>query len=258
MLLRKARKKEYLMRLSCFVFLFYSAFVFAGELLHKVIPVTYANPQSLVSALNPVLQSGESIAVFNNNLIANVSPETLTNIRAMLHQLDVPAPVFLISIHQDSDAWAPDEDQQASIYSTDGKDSQTNIQSVQVENGAYALISVGQNVPVLSQVSAGWVTGVGYDRMKTDNGFLIKPELQGDKVRIQIKRFKAGQDNMNAQNINTQGMQTSTVIAMNQWVKLSSVGGSDENASADATTYQAGGSSSSPTTLYIKVTRIGH
>lgn len=244
-------KRKRLMIKWLVLILFVSSVAQAQQLISKVIPVEYAQPEKLVSALNPMLQSGESISVYEHSLIVSVSPETLTKIRPLIHQLDVAPTIFLVSIHQGDANWL-DGQEDAIHYGTTSGRQQADNQAVQVQNGSSAFVSTGADYPVINQVGIGWETGVGYQRMKSDKGFLILPELKGAKVALTIKRNYSQQNPTDQQSQQEQQSATTTIIPLNKWTKLVQTGG-PENNSDQSTHYHAGSSFDTNGTLFIKI-----
>lgn len=235
--------------------LLFSSVLFAEELTNKVIPLNYAKPEQIIPVLNPLLKSGERIQVYDHKLVVTASPETLTKINSMIQQLDVAPPIFLISIHQGDEGWLDNQDD--IHYSTTSGQSQADNQAVQVENDSYAFISTGTDNPVISQVDIGWVTGVGYDRMKSQKGILVKPELQGNKVKIIVKHIYSQQNPVDQQSQQVSQSETTTIVALDKWIKIAQTGGS-EYQSDDTIHYHAGKSFDTNGTLYIKVTLVNN
>jgi hypothetical protein len=231
--------------------------LFAQALVSKIIPIRYADPKALIAALNPILKPGESITSLDRNMVLNVSEDTLQRLRPMIHQLDVPPMVFLVSIHQGTEDWL-NQASDTITYSTHGGGGQSNDQSVQVLNGASAFISTGSDYPVISQVEAGWVTGVSYGRIQTQKGMLVKPQLQGDRVKLTIQRFNNTSNAVNPQQVEMQQTATSTLIPFNQWVNISQTTGPESQSNQGNISYQAGSNGSqNKGNLYIKVTKVG-
>ena len=230
--------------------------VFAADLMTKVIPLSYMSAGDAEQALNPLLAPGETISHTGNQLIVNVSPETLTKVRSVLHQIDIPPVVFNIFVHQDQSNWLATSDNNDVVYGTSGTNNTSgNFQSVQVMSGASALISTGSNVPVVSSVGAGdWNSGVAYDRVDVKEGFLVKPQLEGSRVKLTISRVNSRADNINAQQIDTQNVNTTTIVPMDKWVKLGSSGQADMSSKPSTDiVYSAGASYKDKATVYIKV-----
>lgn len=230
-----------------------SSFVYAADFINKVIPINYADPTQIEKALTTFLKPGETISVYNKSLLVHVSPDTLTQIRTMIHQLDVAPKQLLVAIHQGNDEWLNGPQDDSVNYSANSSQEQENNQSVQVQSGSFAFVSTGKNYPVVSQVNAGWVAGVEYQRMQADKGFVIQPELAGSKVKLTIKRNFSQQSLVNQDNQLDQKTDTTTMIPLNKWVKISQARGSESQPS-DTVSYHAGNSFNSTGSLYIKIT----
>ena len=229
---------------------------FAADLITKVIPLNYMNAGEAEQALNPLLSQGETITHTGNQLILNVSPDTLTKVSSVLHQIDIPPVVFNILVHQDQANWLSTSDNNDIVYGTTGTNNTSgNSQSVQVMSGSSALISTGSNVPVVSSVGAGdWYSGVTYERMDVKEGFLVKPQLVGSQVKLIISRVNSRADNIDAQQIDTQNVNTTTIVPLDEWVKIGSSWQADllSKPSTDIV-YSAGASYQDKATVYIKV-----
>lgn len=228
----------------------------AADLITKVIPLSYINPGEAEQALKPLLSSEETISHTGHQLIVNVSADTLTKFRTILHQIDIPQVVFKILVHQDQANWLSTSNSDDVVYGTAGNNNTSgNSQSVQVMNGASALISTGSNVPVVSSVGAGaWNAGVAYERMDAEEGFLVQPQLEGSKVKLIIRRVNSRTDNINAQQINNQNVNTTTIVPLDKWVALGSSGQADLSSKPSTDiVYTAGGTYRDNETVYIKV-----
>jgi hypothetical protein len=239
------------------ILLFWVSAVAADSQITKVIPVNNISAEQAEQALKPLLQAGETLSHSGNQLIVNVSPTTLTKIRTILHDLDVSPATLGISVHQDQANWL-DSNTDNVVYGSNSQSISANSQSVQVSSGSSAFISIGRNVPVVSSVGAGdWNAGVSYERMNTSQGFLVRPQLQGNRVKLQIRRVNDTVNKVNNQEIDSQNIDTTTVIPLNQWVKIGSSAGADlpPHQSSDVL-YTAGGNDQNRATLFIKVSVI--
>lgn len=239
-----------------FILFFFVCTAFGADLITKVIPLNYMSAGEAEQALNPLLSSGETISHTGSQLIVNVSPDTLTKLRSVLHQIDIPPVVFNILVHQDQANWLSTSDNNDVVYATTGTNNTSgNSQSVQVMSGASALISTGSNVPVVSSVGAGdWNSGVAYERMDVKEGFLVKPQMEGSRVKLTISRVNSRADNINAQQIDSQNVNTTTIVPLDKWVKLGSSGQADLSSKPSTDiVYSAGASYKDKATVYIKV-----
>lgn len=236
-----------------------------ADMITKVIPLHYVDAAKLLPLLTPLVKPGETVTGQGQNLVLSVSPETLTKLSIVITQLDVMPVTFIVRIHQGPDNWLDSQNSDVVNYGTVSRDNQSNDQSIEVMNGQSAMVSTGQNVPVLSQVQNGGVllgprtavggvfAGVSYDRAQITQGFEVLPTLQGEKVLLKIKRIRGSQDEMNQQQINDQSFSTTTLVPQNTWVKLSSASENHIDSGQDSVHYEAGSSTRDATSLYIQV-----
>ncbi len=68
----------------------------------KVYPLQHQIAASLLPAIDGILQPGESINEYNNQLVINASSSTHRQIETLLSQLDKPSRNLLISVRNDS------------------------------------------------------------------------------------------------------------------------------------------------------------
>jgi hypothetical protein len=235
-----------------FLFLFITA-SFAADLITKVIPLTYIDAKTAEQALKPLLKPGESIGSSGDQLIVNVSPQTLSTVDTVLKGVDVAPVTFNVYVHQDQANWLDQDNSDNVTYGTNAQNTSANNQYVQVMSGSSAFITMGSNVPVISSVSGGiWNPGVSYQREQVNQGILVEPQLKGNEVKLKIRRINNQVDNSNSQQINNQNVDTTTMIPLDQWVKLGSTGQAD-NSDPDSISYNAGANYQQKGTLYIKV-----
>jgi type II secretory pathway component GspD/PulD (secretin) len=241
-----------------FLIIFLSLFMFtltahadSQQMVTKVIQLHYIEAQTLIPQLKPLLLPGEKMSGTGGNLILQVSPATLTQLRPVIHQLDSPPVVFIVSIHQGSDEWLSEQNE--TVYSVSSRTEAGNSQSVQVMSGQSAFISTGNNRPVISSVSGGIVPGVSYEQKQETQGFYVIPILQGEQVEIKLRRAREFANPANAQASANQYLETTTMVPLNKWVKLGDAAQSDINSQPSSTTYEAGNTFTNQAALYIKV-----
>lgn len=222
-------------------------------LLARVIDLHYVKAETLIPQLKMFLQPGEKIGGSGSALMLSVSPDTLTQLRPIIHKLDSPPVVFNISIHQGDDNWLRDQNSNEVVYSVSSRNESSNAQSVNVMSGASAFVSMGSERPVISSVSAGWEPGVSYQQKKEQQGFYIKPVLQGSQVKISIERTRDQANPANDQASQNQSVETTTMVPLNKWVKLGATGESSTNSQPSSTVYTADNSYTNETSLYIRI-----
>lgn len=224
-----------------------------SPLITKVIELHYIKADQLSPQLNMFLLPGEKIAISGNSLMVSVSPDTLTKLRTFIQKLDVPPVVFNVSIYQGSDDWLSNQDNNDAVYGTSSQNESGNAQSVRVLSGESAFISTGTERPVISSVSGGFWRGVSYAPKTETQGFYVLPVLQGEQVKVTLRRVRQQENQVNNQASEDQYVDTTTMVPLGKWTKLGSAGQSDTITQPDSTTYSAGGSFTNQATLYIRI-----
>lgn len=224
----------------------------------KVIELHYQNAERIVQLIQPILQDGEQISGSGQTLIVKVSPATLTQLRAVLHKLDQPPVTFEITVFQGDPDWLSTENDNTISISTSSQRTQQRRQSVQVMNGESAFVSTGQDQPVISSVGVGfWNTGISYDRRLVQNGLLVEPVLQGQRVKLTVRRVREQDSQVSNQQFDEQQVDTTVMVPLNQWVSLASAQGGAPVNDSNTITIHAGDQFVQNSTLYIKVTIVG-
>ncbi len=230
-----------------------NAFAAQPDMITKVINLQYQNANTIIQLVQPLLQSGEQISGSGQTLVVKVSPDTLTQIRALLHKLDQPPVSFEIAIFQGPPDWLSNQSNNTITVGTNSQMNQQRSQSVTVMNGQSAFVSTGQSQPMISSVGVGWQTGVSYNQQLVQNGLLVEPVLQGQQVRLSVKRVRQQDSNVSNQQINQQEVNTTVMVPLNQWVPLSSAQGGEPVTDSSTITFQAGNNFATTSTLYVKV-----
>lgn len=220
----------------------------------KVIDLHYVQASQLIPQLKPLISQSESISGNGYSLILKVLPDTLTQLRPVIHQLDVAPVVFNVSIRQGSN----DDNSTGNdaVYTANSNNQAGNAQSVSVQNGKAAFVATGSERPVISGVSGGLFPGVSYAEQDEQQGFFIKPVLQGQKVQITIRRNRSQANATDNQASQNQNLDTTTMVPLDQWVKLGSAGQDNINPQPSSSTYSAGDSFNNQAVLFIRISII--
>ncbi len=224
---------------------------FSQSMITKVIDLNYCQADKVLALIQPLLKPGEKVSGSGQTLVVNISPETLTRLRLVIHKLDQPPVTFQITIHQGNPDWINSQDDDDIHYSASSNDTLRQNQSVNVINGASAFVSTGEEVPILSAVGAGWNTGVAYEQHQTASGLLVKPSLQGSRVKLKVKRIRDQQNKTQLQTFDNQQVDTTIMAPLNKWISLGSAQGAAQP--SNSITYSAGNKFSHTATLFIKV-----
>jgi hypothetical protein len=253
-----------------------------SSMITKVIELHYVKAGDLIPQLTPLLQPEEVMSGNGSSLIVRVSPTTLTQLRQVIHQLDVPPVVFNVSIHQGSGDWLLQQ-QSEEVYSATSNVEGGNNQSVNVMSGASAFVSTATERPVLSSVSNfGFAPfepqgnqqeinhqqannqpdfnqqqgSVSFEQKKEVQGFYIKPELQGGKVKLTVRRIRQQANRTNDQASMGQSLTTTTFVPLNKWVKLGDTAQGSNDTQPDAVSYEASNSFTNEASIYIKINQV--
>ncbi|KTD56489.1 secretin N-terminal domain-containing protein [Legionella shakespearei] len=226
---------------------------FAQDMITKVIQLNYVPASKVIQLIQPMMNSGERISGTGQTLVVNVSPDTLTMIRDVLHKIDVPPVTFNISVFQGDPNWLSSQNNNDVIYSTNPQWQVQRSQSVRVLSGESAFVSTAQQIPIVSAVGVGFFTGVDYQQHNIENGILILPVLQGSQVKLSVKRVRQQQNVAGGQQFDNQQINTTVMAPLNKWVSLGSAEGAQNNTSSSSTSFTAGRPFSQNSTLYIKV-----
>ena len=234
---------------------FFITNAFSQTLMTKVIDLNYSQADKIIPLIQPLLQAGEQVTGSGQTLIIKVSPETLTQLRLVLHKLDQPPTTFQITIHQGDADWLNTQADDVVSYSSSSPNTRQQTQSVNVINGASAFVSTGGEVPIVSSVGAGWNTGVAYEQHKIETGLMIEPHLQGSQVKITVQRIREQQNLQAIQQFDNQQINTTMMVPLDKWVSLGSAQGANVTPSdAQSENFSAGNNKfSNDATLYIKV-----
>lgn len=129
------------------------------------------------------------------------------------------APVtFNISIHQDTPQWLNKQNNNSVIYSTRSSSQMLQNQSVKVLSGRSALVTLDQEVPIVSSLGIGFFAGITYQQHLIKNGILVHPVLRGSQVELSIQRMRERANPAGGQQFDNQKIKTTLMIPLNQWV----------------------------------------
>lgn len=235
--------------------LFWASNAFSQGMMTKVIELNYVPANKVIQLIQPLVQPGEKISGSGQTLIVSVSPQTLTQIRTVLHQIDVPPVTFNISVYQGDPDWLSAQNNNDVSYSTQSQSEVQRSQSVKVMNGQTAMISTDQQIPIVTAVSGGFYPGVAYQQHNISNGLLVMPVKQGSQVKLSVKRVRQQQNAAGGQQFDNQQVDTTIMAPLNKWVSLGSAEGAQDS-DPSSTSYTAGRSFSKNSTLYIRITII--
>lgn len=243
-------------KIGLLILLFFVQTVYADGLITKVINLNYRSANEVIALVKPLLQSGEEITGSGQTLIVKVSPDTLTQLRTVLHSIDVPPVTFNVVIFQGPADWLSSQNDNTTTISTASTSNQQSSQSVRVMSGESAFISMGEEIPIVTSVGVGFWTGAGvdYQQHQTERGLLVEPSLAGSQVKLKVKRIRSQENSQmtGSQQFQNQNLATTLMVPLDQWVALGSADNAATSNSNDIS-YSVGNRFADSATLYIKV-----
>lgn len=243
-------------RLGIICLFFLTIQVFASQsLMTKVIQLQYISATQAMQLMNALMQPGEQLSGSGHTLVAKVSPQTLTHIREVLHQVDVPPVTFNISVYQGDPQWLSSQNNNSVTYSTQTQSQMLQNQSVRVMSGNSALVTLDQEAPIVTSIG-GFYSGVTYEQHQVKNGMLVHPVLRGKQVQLTIRRLREQNNPAGGQQFDNQKMETTVMVPLNKWVSLGTTMGAEETDNS-STSYSAGNTFATQSTLYIRVSIVG-
>lgn len=230
--------------------------LYAETMITKVMQLHYIPAAQVIKLMEPLMQSGEQLSGSGQTLVAKVNPETLTQIRTVLHQIDVPPVTFNVSIYQGDPQWLSTQNNNSVTYSTQSQAQMLQNQSVTVMSGNSALVSMNQEVPIVTSVGAGFYAGITYQQHQIKNGILVHPVLKGSQVELSVRRLREQANPAGGQQFDNQKIETTVMVPLNKWVSLGTPMGA-QPVDNSSTSFSAGNTFAQQATLYIKVSIIG-
>lgn len=230
--------------------------VFSQDLNTKVIQLHYLQAEKVIQMIKPLLDEDDKVSGSGQTLIVKATPKTLTQIRYIIHQIDVPPVTFKVSIYQGDPDWLSSQNNHSIVYSTQPQSEKNRSQSVNVLNGEAAMITNNEEMPIVSSVGVGLFTGIEYEQHQVKNGYLVRPILEGSQVKLTIKRIREQVNPAGGQQFDNQKVDTTVLIPMDKWVLLGNAEG-DQEQDKSSISYSAGQSFSQQSSLYIKVSIMG-
>ncbi|MFJ1268990.1 type II/III secretion system protein [Legionella lytica] len=231
--------------------------VFAQELITKVIQLQYIPAEKVIKLMEPLMPEGQALSGTGQTLVTKVDAKTLTQLRTILHQIDVPPVTFNVFVYQGDPQWLSAQNDNSVTYSTQTQSQMLQSQSVRVMNGESALVTMNQEVPIVTSVGAGFYgSGVSYEQHQIKNGILVQPVLRGSQVELSVRRLREQMNPAGGQQFDNQKIDTKLMIPLNKWVSLGSPEGAQQTDNSSRS-FSAGNTFAQQSALYIKVTIMG-
>jgi hypothetical protein len=233
-----------------------------------VIPLKHRLAEEIVPALQPLLAPGESVSGMESQLIVRSGPQTFTQIKRLLAEIDTPRRNLRISVRQTAASGpvqgegftgnaprgdiriittngdrntdgatlgSPAADANLQLHSerhvTTKRDSST--QTLTVLDGGRAFLRVGETIPQVQPflALAGKRLGVAAAIQYIDvtTGFEVEPRIRGEQIQLVVTPRLAFRSNQGAQTVDFQELRTEVLVKPGEWLDL---GGAVQSTSA--------------------------
>jgi hypothetical protein len=207
----------------------------ASDTIIEVIPLVNRPASEIVPLLNPLVDKSTQLIDNGSNILVKTAPYRLTEIKAIIKQLDVRQTNLLITVIQSNQTNADELNAAASarlndpsksgvqvighVYQTQDKNSDQNTQTIRTLEGVPARIKIGNAYPRQNFSAYGYPTTTEFTEATT--GFEVTPKLVGQQVILNVAPWS---DKMNGRGqIETQNAQATIRINLGVWVELGGV-----------------------------------
>lgn len=216
-----------------------------------------ALPEQVIPALQPLLSDGSSAQAFQNQLILNVTAAEYRTTLDLLQQLDVATRSLLISVRKNSDTQNTESQYgidgrigsgNVQVRSSDSRSSRTEIygsnntrtsqrdgtQQVRAVEGMPAFISAGSTRSITTRTSP---YGSTRELIPVESGFYATARVIDNDVIIDIDQRddRVQGRSMQAQRIQTQGIQTQVRGRVGEWIPLGALNNVERNENSGPT-----------------------
>jgi type II secretory pathway component GspD/PulD (secretin) len=213
---------------------------FASDTIIEVIPLMNRPASEILPLLNPLLDNSTQLIDNGSNILVKAAPYRMTEIKAIIKQLDIRQINLLITVIQSNQTNADELNAAAKarldpanhtgqiighIYQTQDNYSDQNTQSIRTLEGIPAHIKIGNAYPIQNFSAYGYPTTTEFTEATT--GFEVIPKLVGQQVILSVAPWS---DKMNGRGqIATQNAQATIRMNLGTWVEL---GGVNENSNS--------------------------
>ena len=239
--------KKYL--LLIFITLFGNC-AFAAETTIELIPLTNRPASEILPLLAPLLGNTAQLIDNGSNLLVKTTPDQMSQIKAIVNQLDVRQSNLVITVMQSGQTTADELNAMAGvqlnvqannpsnssarmighIYQTQDKGGDENTQTIRTLEGIPAHIKTGNIYP--RQYSSTYGYAASTDLTETTTGFAVVPRLAGEQVILSVSPWS---DKMNGRGqIETRNAQSTLRMNLGEWVELGGVGESSSSSTSGA------------------------
>lgn len=195
----------------------------------EIVRLQYADPDLIRSALAPHLDERGAISQIDHNLIISTSRANLTELEALIDELDVPLKQLLIRVdfnYAAANVQSADDGSQLNTISTQRQD--YPVQNMRVTEGEYTYFNRYQDSPQISPNFGPYGLQLQQDKQRLEQSIAVKAELRGEQVALEFatSMMQAGESTDVEEG---QSLRSSLVAGLNQWIPLQQAADSSQN-----------------------------
>jgi type II secretory pathway component GspD/PulD (secretin) len=210
----------------------------------EVIELKSRSVEQVMPVLRPLLEPGATLSGMNNQLFLRASARNRAEIKAALAAIDKPARQLTIRVSQQGDTARSARGAEASGQVVLGSTNRANVdarvwdtrsarrdageQMVRTTEGSPAFIQMGRSLPVpMRQVvvgQGGVIVSENVVYQDIGRGFYALPQLNGNRVTLEISQQADSQGRRGDGAINTQRLSTTVSGQLGEWIELGGIG----------------------------------
>lgn len=186
----------------------------------EIVRLQHRDPELIRNAISPLLDDRGAISQIDHNLIISTSRANLTELEALIDQLDVPLKQLLIRVdfnYAAANVQTADDGSQLNTISTQRQD--YPVQNMRVTEGEYTYFNRYQDSPQISPVFGPYGLQLQQDMQRSEQSIAVKAQLWGDQVVLEFaaSMIQAG-SSVDAEQ--GQSLRSSLRVGLNQWIPL--------------------------------------
>lgn len=195
----------------------------------EIVRLQHRDPELIRNAISPLLDDRGAISQIDHNLIISTSRANLTELEALIDQLDVPLKQLLIRVdfnYAAANVQTADDGSQLNTVSTQRQD--YPVQNMRVTEGEYTYFNRYQDSPQISPVFGPYGLQLQQDKQRLEQSIAVKAELRGEQVALEFAASMIqAVDSTDVEQ--GQSLRSSLVVGLNQWIPLQQQADSSQN-----------------------------
>jgi type II secretory pathway component GspD/PulD (secretin) len=223
----------------------------AEQTVIEVIPLANRPASEIQPLLEPLLEYTDHVVANGSNLVVKTTPERLTEIKALVSELDTRLNNLIITVIQSRHLTADELNAAARVrisgpiddpskarasvyghyYQNRNQYASESTQTIRTLEGNTAYIQAGSAYPAenvqIYDSGYGPIISTTTGFIDTTTGIAVTPRLSGEQAILDVSPWS---DRLNARGqIETQGAQTTIRVKLGEWVELGGINEDSQN-----------------------------